>query len=275
MNYHAPSQPLPPELQRLINEPLSEPPALAREHWKPIRQAMERLDRARAQQAGFDAEPVRLGEELTLARQRDQRALGEALAAGQPEPEPKAAAIEAEIERNVQRSAAMTDVILKEQRQVTDLILRNKKKWTTDLQRHVGDAAALYRAALVAVEQARAALTEEVNLGAWLAMFPATGGQLQTAYLAGDDRPVDPLTGRPEPVVAPKRTFSHVLRDLLRDSEQLPHLGPVQPTREAVRKMDRKQLVVQTADAEGNTRPQVLKGDTHAGWLVRDALRLK
>jgi hypothetical protein len=94
----------------------------------------------------------------------------------------------------------MTDVILKEQRQVTDLVLRNKDKGEKDLQRQVGDAAALYRAALVAVEQARAAPTEEVNLGAWLAMFPATGVRPPTAYLAGDDRPVDPLTGRPERV---------------------------------------------------------------------------
>jgi hypothetical protein len=86
MNTHS----LPPELQRLVNEPLSEPPARAREHWKPLRQAMERLDNARFQQSSFEAENVRLRQELELVRQRDQRALGQALAAGEPEPEPEA-----------------------------------------------------------------------------------------------------------------------------------------------------------------------------------------
>ena len=38
---------------------------------------------------------MRLNQELVLAKQRDDRALGEALANGQPEPEPEADAIEA------------------------------------------------------------------------------------------------------------------------------------------------------------------------------------
>jgi hypothetical protein len=49
---------LPHELHRLVNESLSEPPARAREGWKPLREAMERLDNARVQQAAYDAEAV-------------------------------------------------------------------------------------------------------------------------------------------------------------------------------------------------------------------------
>jgi hypothetical protein len=39
-----------------------------------------------------------------------------------------------------------------------------------------------------------------------------------------------------------------------------------------------RQIVLERADAEGNTRPQVLEGDTHASWAARgvvDRLRGK
>ena len=67
---------------------------------------MERLDNARVQQARYDTEIMRLRQELVFAKQRDEQALGEALANGRPEPE--APAIEAEIERNANRSSAIT-----------------------------------------------------------------------------------------------------------------------------------------------------------------------
>lgn len=260
-------QALSPELLRLLNEPLSEPPATARRLWKTLAQAMEKLDNARVQQASYDAEVIRLREELALTKQRDQQALGRALEAGDPDPEPQAPAIEAEIEKNIQRSAAMTDQILEAQRRVAELVLRLKAKWQEDLARHIADAAALYRAAIVQVEQTREALADLVNVGGWLDVFPATG------QLAGDRRLVDPLTGRPEPVVAPQRTFSEVFNDLLRDSEQLPLLGPVQPTREFMRWFDRKQIVLDRVDADGSVHPQVFHGDTHAGWKVRDWIK--
>jgi hypothetical protein len=100
-----------PELQRLINEPLSEPPPRACEHWPALNKAMKKLNDVRAQQARYGAEIARLRDELAVARRRDQEAFGEALATGEPEPEPKAAAIEAEIERSMQREAAMAGPI--------------------------------------------------------------------------------------------------------------------------------------------------------------------
>jgi len=36
--------------------------------------------------------------------------------------------------------------------------------------------------------------------------------------------------------------------------------------------LDRKQLVLQRVDPDGSVHPQVLEGDTRAGWLVRDLL---
>ena len=109
-----------------------------------------------------------LREELNLARQRDSAALGRALAAGEPEPEPEAPAIEVEIERNVQRSAAMTDQVLEAQRRVAKLVLRHKDAWAKDLLRHLSDSGALCRAAIVALEQARGALAELVQVCGWL-----------------------------------------------------------------------------------------------------------
>jgi hypothetical protein len=78
------------------------------------------------------------------------------------------------------------------------------------------------------------------------------------------------VTGRPEPVVTPERPFSALLNDLLRDSEQLPTIGPVQPTPEHLRRLERKQIVVERVDADGRVHPEVLKGDTREGWVVRD-----
>jgi hypothetical protein len=42
---------LTPELQLLINEPLSEPPARASEHWKELARRMEKIDQARVPQS--------------------------------------------------------------------------------------------------------------------------------------------------------------------------------------------------------------------------------
>jgi hypothetical protein len=250
---------LTPELQRLINEPLNEPPARARQHWKSLDKAMEKLNDARAQQARYGAEIARLREELALAKQRDQEALGEALAAGTPEPEPTATAIEAEIERSMQREAAMNGVILEAQRRVVELILREKPEWTADLQRHLGDAAALYRTKIVELEQARQNLVEEIRLAGYLSVFPATGGQIMTHQLPGD-----PDTAHAGPA------FAEVLTALIRDSEQLPLRSPVQPSREFLRTLDRKQIVLERDDAEGISHPVVLGGDTHAAWEARD-----
>jgi hypothetical protein len=264
---------LSPELQRLINEPLSEPPPRARQLWKALAQAMERLDNARVQQASYDAEVSRLREELTLVRQRDQQRLGAALAAGELEPEPEAPAIEAEIERNVRRSAAMTDQILGAQQRVAELVLRHKEAWAKDLARHLGDAGALYRAAIVTLEQARDALAELVQVGGWLDVFPQTSGQVATGQLAGDDRLVDPLTGHPEPSQVPRRMFSAVLNELRRDSEALPLCGPVQPSREFLRTLERKQLIAERVDGDGIGHPVVLQGDTREGWRARDYVK--
>src|SRR5689334_9474386 len=116
MNHHEALATLPPDMVALINEPLSEPPARAREHWVALDKAMSRLDDARVQQSRYAAETDRLREELNAARHRDQQTLGAALAAGQAEPQPEAQRIEVEIERNMQRAAAMSGVILEEQR---------------------------------------------------------------------------------------------------------------------------------------------------------------
>ena len=90
---------------------------------------MGRLDNLTAQQARYNAEVSHLREELELAKRRDEQALGDALADGRDEPDPEAPAIEMEIERNTQRSSAMTGQILAARRAVAELVLRDKDKW--------------------------------------------------------------------------------------------------------------------------------------------------
>jgi hypothetical protein len=36
--------------------------------------------------------------------------------------------------------------------------------------------------------------------------------------------------------------------------------------------LDREQLVLERVDADGSVHPQVFKGDSRAGWAVRDAI---
>jgi hypothetical protein len=62
--------------------------------------------------------------------------------------------------------------------------------------------------------------------------------------------------------------LSYSAREIL---TKLPPRGPVQPaTKEYLRAMDRKQLIVEHVDRDGVAHPQVLEGDTEAGWWARD-----
>jgi hypothetical protein len=69
----------------------------------------------------------------------------------------------------------MTDQILEAQRRVAELALRHKDAWAKDLARHLGDAGALYRAAIVALAQARDAVAELVQVGRLAGRLPAEG----------------------------------------------------------------------------------------------------
>jgi hypothetical protein len=51
---------------------------------------------------------------------------------------------------------------------------------------------------------------------------------------------------------------------------ETPLRGPVQPSREYLRAMDRKQLILERVDSEGLGRTVVLEGDTRTGWAARD-----
>jgi hypothetical protein len=51
---------------------------------------------------------------------------------------------------------------------------------------------------------------------------------------------------------------------------RMPLTGPMQPSKNSLRTLERKQILIQRIDAEGNANPQVLKGDTREGWAARD-----
>jgi hypothetical protein len=160
--------------------------------------------------------------------ERRTRNLGKALANGEPEPEREASGIEKEIEPNQQRAASMLGQIAEEQRRVSELIERHKGAWKKDLERRLTDAGAVYLAAIVAMEQAREDLVEEVRLGVWLSDFPGTGSQVQTYLLPGD--PETPRLGGP--------AYADVLTALKRDAAALPLRGPVRPSPASLRVLD-------------------------------------
>jgi hypothetical protein len=79
--------------------------------------------------------------------------------------------------------------------------------------------------------------------GAWLEQFPDPGVQPQTAFVPG--HPLD-AQGR--------RQFNELRDNLLRDSEELPAVGPVRPSAEFLRLLDKPEFAAQFIDAAGNRR---------------------
>jgi hypothetical protein len=104
------------------------------------------------------------------------------------------------------------------------------------------------------VDGASEPLVEEVNLGGWLAVFPGTGGQPQTYQLSGAP---DEQVGGP--------AFNAMRDALHRDSEQLPLRGPVQPTREFLRMLDRRKIVLDRVDPDGSVHPAGVRGRLACG----------
>jgi hypothetical protein len=66
---------------------------------------------------------------------------------------------------------------------------------------------------------------------------------------------VDPLSGEPERVAPTQRPFTAVRDELLRDSEQLPLAGPLQPTPEYLRWQNKQNVMLERVDAEGGVHP--------------------
>ena len=85
-NAYSPSPMVPPDW---LPPSMSEPPARAREPWKTLRAAVEKLERVRVQAAQYDAEAARLRQELGAVKARDSEALGRALANREPGPSRK------------------------------------------------------------------------------------------------------------------------------------------------------------------------------------------
>jgi hypothetical protein len=244
-------------MQFLAGEPFSAPPALAREHWRPLAKAMERLDRMWIQQGMYEAETARLREQLGAVKTRDSQALGQALAAGEAEPEPQAPAVEeAEIASNRQRSEAVFGAITEEQRRVSDLIVRHQSGWAGDVQRYLADKAAAYRIAVVEMERARESLVAEVQLGASFRERAASRRPTSCPALPTSKSAARPSTPCGTPCCATRSSCRCAAPCSRRGSFCACSSG--------------KQVVVDRVDADGSVHPQVLEGV--AGWLVRDLL---
>ena len=225
------------------------PPPAAREAWPELEAQMAKLDAAWAKATEYETEITQLREQLPAAQQRDNRALGEALANGEPEPAPETELIEREMERLHRNCAAMYSAISERVREVEKLITRRQDKWAQDLQPRITDAAARYRTAIVELEHAREHLVAQVTLGAWLTQFPSTGGHVDTSSV-----PENELTAGPNP-----KRFGEILDSLRRDSEKLPSAGPVKITGP---KMTGNQLIYESIDPDGTK---------HAAWATTES----
>jgi hypothetical protein len=189
------------------------PAELGAARFRPLRQAFERLERARRAYGEAGARVEQLRRELRLAEAADRRARGDALVDGRREPASKAGRIRAELEKAEQEQADLNDAATRAADAVPHLIRENESRWHQDGLGKLGKAAARYRSAIAELSAARAALSDEATLLAWLA----------TAGRRHDEAATDALGGRlgAEPGGRPPVGFSIVLEELAADCENL------------------------------------------------------
>jgi hypothetical protein len=217
-----------PDAARFANRPpFTDPPMLAREHWKPLQKAMSRVDELHQKQAQIAAQVQQLRESLPGVERRDREALSRALADGQPLPASEADLVEADIKRLTRHEVALDDAIITAQERVTMLVASERDSWRKDLSDHITAAAGEYQRAIAALEEARARLVSEVHTGAWVAHHPHSGATPQTAHVPGDPL----LVGQPQ------QSFQNLVSDLHRDLQALPLAGPASPNPEAIRRL--------------------------------------
>jgi hypothetical protein len=149
------------------------------------------------------------------------------------------------------------------------MIERARGKWAEGLERWLTDAAAVYRAAIVAMEEARNRLVEEVLVGSWLTQFPEQGAQPQVHTM-----PPNPHLAGDHDLAAmhPPRRFTEIRDDLIRDSETLPSAGPLTPSPEFLRMLGQPGFAAEFVDGEGRRRTRWLRGGSEGQHRAHEAI---
>ena len=165
------------------------PTDLARERWKPFRQAQERIEKAAAHHARERERLAELEAQLTLAERDDELALGRALLDGKPEPASTADKVREEIADRQRRVKALERAHTEAHNELAATIEAHRQPWSRDAIRETAKAKNRYEAAVAELEDARENLSAVVGLFGWV----SSGGASTASPLP---------TGSPAPATA-------------------------------------------------------------------------
>ena len=188
------------------------PEDLAKQRFKPVARALEKIARLGTELAETRARVEQLERERAAAAHRDRQAYAAALSEGKGKPssreEAKVAAELEEAEEKAEALALAVDSALDERAKLLD---QNRSGWRRQSMRELAKARSRYESAIAELEAARDALSGEATLIAWL----DTGANAEAAS--------DPLGGRvgTDATGRPAISFSRTLEELRQDAEHL------------------------------------------------------
>jgi chromosome segregation ATPase len=185
------------------------PTDLARERWKPYRQAQERVEKAAGQHAQAREDLAALEAQLPIAERDDSLALGLALLDGKSEPAPTAAKVREEIAAQQRRVKALEAAVQEAHNELAATIEAHKPPWFRDAMGETAKARTRYESALAELEASRANLSAAVGLFEWVSSGGASTAEPATNQLAGSGH-----------------SFAEVLAALRADLEHLVSFDP-------------------------------------------------
>lgn len=187
------------------------PTDLARERWKPYRQAQERVEKAAAQHGKAREDLAALEAQLPIAERDDELALGRALVDGKPEPAPAAVKVREEIAAQQRRANGLERVVQEAHSELVATLEENRQPWAREAAKEASKARTRYEAALTELEDARGNLSATVGLFHWASSGGVATPEAATNQLAG--------TGH---------SFAEVLAALHADLEHLAGFDPLE-----------------------------------------------
>ena len=161
------------------------PTDLARERWKPFRQAQEQIEKAFTAYQEAQAKLAELRSKAEPAAAADSLALGKAILAGRAEPRSEADAIRAEIQAQEKRVKALERAHTDAHEQLAAVIKENRSPWHREAMREIVTAKQRYAAAVDELEAAREVLSGAVGLTQWVSSGGAAHAEPANDRLSG------------------------------------------------------------------------------------------
>ena len=203
----------------------AEPPAAARAALPALAKQFAKRDDVQSRQTQLWGEVAQLQASLHADRQRDRIAYAAAAEAGVPAQPSIAEATERLITEKRSLAIALVDKIDQEQHRAHEIIMRERDKWTRDIEHRLVEHIGHYAAAVDEAERARQVAVDDVTAKWWLEHYPEPAPMPQTAFV----RQPDVLRDQP------KRSAAQHFEDLRRDAEALSNTaGVVVDTRRAL-----------------------------------------